>query len=207
MRDEDWAPVSADDVADLGKPFVADGFLRLNKPALAHLLVVLGRRPGGQRDLTVLLGLMCRAEFDGSDYVNPVEGTVAGSDSELARLIGLDRKTLQRSVDELIHLGESSTASGDHVVYNRRRPRHPRGLRRCRAAPRPRQVDRAAPPPAATPPSARAPSRLPTGPAAGRRPAARNDDPSCGAPGSRSRLSRATASAAYRLAACPSDGA
>jgi len=110
MRDEDWAPVSADDVADLGKPFVADGFLRLNKPALAHLLVVLGRRPGGQRDLTVLLGLMCRAEFDGSDYVNPVEGTVAGSDSELARLIGLDRKTLQRSVDELIHLGGSSTA-------------------------------------------------------------------------------------------------
>jgi len=50
--------LSAEEVARLGRPFVADGFLRLDKPALAHLARVLSRRRGtGFRDLTVLRGV------------------------------------------------------------------------------------------------------------------------------------------------------
>ncbi len=67
MPEDAWDALSPEDVAGLGKSVVAPGgFLRLNKPALAHLIAVLGQRPAtGFRDLTVLLALLTRAGFRG----------------------------------------------------------------------------------------------------------------------------------------------
>jgi len=100
-----WDPLSPEDVVGLGKSFVAaDGFLRLNKPALAHLIQVLGQRPAtGFRDLTVLLALLTRAGFRGPAYMSGAEGAIPGTDSELAREIGVEPKTFTRAVDELVY--------------------------------------------------------------------------------------------------------
>jgi len=105
VPEDEWDPLSAEDVAGLGKPFVAaGGFLRLNKLALAHLIEVLGQRPAtGFRDLTVLLALLTLAGFRGPAYMSGAEGAVPGTDTELAREIGVEPKTFTRAVDELVY--------------------------------------------------------------------------------------------------------
>lgn len=105
MPEDAWDPLSPEDIAGLGKPFVAPrGFLRLNKPALAHLIEVLGQRPAtGFRNLTVLLALLTRAGFRGPAYKAGAEGAIPGTDTELARAIGVEPKTFTRAVDELVY--------------------------------------------------------------------------------------------------------
>ncbi len=105
MPEGAWDPLSPEDVAGLGKPFVAaGGFLRLNKSALAHLVAVLGQRPAtGFRDLTVLLALLTLAGFRGPAYTVGAEGAIPGTDTELARAIGVEPKTFTRAVDELVY--------------------------------------------------------------------------------------------------------
>ncbi len=121
MPEDAWDPLSPEDVAGLGKSFVAPGgFLRLNKPALAHLIAVLGQRPAtGFRDLTVLLALLTRAGFSGPAYMSGAEGAVPGTDTELAREIGVEPKTFTRAVDELV----------DRQYLERLGPTRPAGYR------------------------------------------------------------------------------
>ena len=102
MPDDAWDPLPQVEVASLGKPYVAGGFLRLNKPALVKLIKVLGQRPGtGYRDLAVLLGLLAHARFSGKQYPG-AEGAVPGTDAELAREIGVQASAFRRAVSELI---------------------------------------------------------------------------------------------------------
>ena len=123
VGDEEWEPLSAADVAALGRPVVARGFLRLNKPALARLIEVLGHRPGtGYRDLTVLLGLLTVARFSGKQYEG-ADGVVPGSDAELARVIDVEPSMFRRSVDELVDRSYLTRLSADRPAgYRVTRP-------------------------------------------------------------------------------------
>lgn len=104
MADEgNWLPLTPEQVAAIGPPLLAEGgFLRLNKPALHRLLQDFASRPEGPRELTVLLSLMCHAEFSVPKKENPAEGAVAGKDAEMARLSGVDRKTFVRATKRLV---------------------------------------------------------------------------------------------------------
>ncbi len=100
--DREWPPLTEEQVKALGAASVAEtGWLRLNKPPLDHLLKYFSARGDGHRDLSALLTLLAYAAFSVKEKTNPVEGTVAGSDSYLASLAGMDRKTFSRAADSL----------------------------------------------------------------------------------------------------------
>lgn len=101
-EDREWPRLTAQQVERL-KPavLVEKGWLRLNKPPLDYLLKYFGGRSDGARDLSALLTLLAHAEFSVPEQQNPLEGTVAGSDSHLAALAGMDRKTFARAADSL----------------------------------------------------------------------------------------------------------
>ena len=100
--DREWPPLSEEQVQALGDASLAEaGWLRLNKPPLDHLLKYFSARSDGHRDLSALLTLLAYAVCSVKEKTNPVEGTVAGSDSYLASLAGMDRKTFSRAADSL----------------------------------------------------------------------------------------------------------
>lgn len=97
----EWTPLTPEQIDAAAPPFLAEGFLKVNKHALHTLTTELAAKTDGDRDLLVIMFLLNHAAFNGK-RLNPLEGTVIGNDTELADLAGMNRQRFKRAAAGLV---------------------------------------------------------------------------------------------------------